>query len=165
MKKIFIMFTAGVVLAAAAWAEPDVYVAGHAKNVGACYWKNGQQIALSGGSKGSAQSIAVSGDDVYVAGTFPSGSWVACYWKNGVLTALTDGKAEAGPRANVVSGGDVYIAGYEGNGACYWKNGEKIALTGGSVAHDIAVSGNVVYVAGITSIAGTQAACYWKNGL
>jgi hypothetical protein len=34
MKKIFIIFTAGVVLAAAAWAEPDVYVAGCAKNTG-----------------------------------------------------------------------------------------------------------------------------------
>jgi hypothetical protein len=165
IKKIFTTFTVSVVLVAAVWAEPDVYVAGYAKNVGACYWKNGQQIALSGGREGSAQSIAVSGDDVHVAGTFPSGSWVVGYWKNGTLTVLTNGRTEAGPRAIVVSGGDVYIAGYEGGAACYWKNGEKIVLTGGSGAHDIAVSGRDVYVAGETNIAGTPAVCYWKNGV
>ena len=70
MKRIFIAFAAGLVLAAAAWAEPDVYLAGYEKNAGACYWKNGQLIALSGGGGGSAQSIAVSGADVYVAVTF-----------------------------------------------------------------------------------------------
>ncbi|MDR0998288.1 MAG: hypothetical protein LBL70_04410, partial [Treponema sp.] len=128
MKNIFITFTASVVLAAAAWAEPDVYVAGYEKNAGACYWKNGRQTALSGGREGSAQSITVSGDDVYVVGTFRSGSWVACYWKNSILTVLTNGRTEAGPRAVVVSGSDVYIAGYEGDAACYWKNGEKVAL-------------------------------------
>jgi hypothetical protein len=89
-----------------------VLTKGRSINVGACYWKNGQQIALSGGGRGSAQSIAVSGDDVHVAGTIPSGLWAVCYWKNGVLTVLTDGKVEAGARAIVMSGSDVYIAGY-----------------------------------------------------
>jgi hypothetical protein len=92
MKKFFIMFTAGVVLAAAVWAEPDVYLAGYAKNVG------------------------------------------ACYWKNGILTVLTNGRTEAGPRAIVVSGNDVYIAGYDGDVACYWKNGIKTAITDSSTA-------------------------------
>jgi hypothetical protein len=64
MKKIFIVFTAAVVLAAAAWAEPDVYLAGYEKNAGACYWKNGIKTTLTNSDTASEpghRGIALAG--------------------------------------------------------------------------------------------------------
>lgn len=149
MKKIFITFAAGLVLAAAVWAEPDVYVSGSRSGV-ACYWKNGMRTALSDGrTRAAAKAIAVSGADVYVAGLERNAAGnAACYWKNGVKTELTDGRQPAIAEAVVVSGPGVYVAGTEifaGGGACYWKKGVKTALGGGKTyayAHGIAFGGD-----------------------
>jgi hypothetical protein len=54
LPELLITFAAGVVLAAA-WAEPDVYVAGFEEKTNgkiACYWKNGVKTVLPGGSTG-----------------------------------------------------------------------------------------------------------------
>jgi len=54
------------------------------------YWKNGVQVnlPLNGAFYGNANSIFVSGNDVYVAGTTAQG---AVLWKNGVATLLAAG--------------------------------------------------------------------------
>src|SRR4029079_6522966 len=95
------------------------------------YWKNGVAITLTDGTKpSSANSIAVVGGDVYVAG---SENNVAKYWKNGVAITLPGGFSAT---SIAIEGSNIYVAGYEYNGsvsvAKYWKNGVAIPLTNGT---------------------------------
>ena len=176
----------------------DVYVAGgsHISLQGhdstyrfAMYWKNGVPVSLVKGmldfssdsstliSYPTTTGIAVSGNDVYVAGQEWNGKIAnteAVYWKNGVVTWLTDRNIFEGSSATsiAVSGNDVFVAGYKDvNGVDYatcWKNGVATLLTngtGGSGANSIAVSGSDVYVAGYENINGYSVARYWKNGV
>src|SRR5437867_4267691 len=89
-------------------AEVDVYVAGTVYNGTSVnglpngiptYWKNGQPIPLTDGTKwAGASSIAVVGSDIYVAGVESNGPFkqIAKYWKNGQPIALSDGTKSAG---------------------------------------------------------------------
>jgi hypothetical protein len=162
---------------------PDIYVAGFEANGSnmniAKYWKNGIPVTIGAGTYGSdADSIFVSGNDVYVAGRegSPNGD-VAKYWKNGVGVALTAGaqNSVAIGLSVFVDGNGVYVAGYDRGVAMYWKNGVQVALTDGTnpaQAWSIVVSGTDVYVAGWeykttqidpTHTYTTPVAKYWKN--
>ena len=155
----------------------DIYVSGE-ENGKACYWKNGQKHILSALSQAYniTTSIAVSGNDVYVAGgevpniysVFPNEPTTAKYWKNGSEVIL--GK-ELYSYANAIAvvNNDVYVAGSEskfsdsGVVAKYWKNGQAVSLTNGlsnASANSIVVVGGDVYVAGKEG----KVAKYWKNG-
>ncbi len=144
--------------------EPTVFVAGYESNGTynvAKYWIDGQEIKLSDGTRdASANSLVVSNNDVYIAGS-DSG---AVYWKNNSEIRLPGNNASS----IFVSGNDVYVAGVHDSKAVYWKNGTEVVLENTNVygefnnaaANSIFVSGNDVYAAGFDG----PNAVYWKNG-
>jgi hypothetical protein len=105
-----------------------VYVAGLSLTQGSAYWVNGTEMPLTG--NGYVNAMAVSGNDVYIAG-FTSGAEQAVYWKNGQPVTLPNGTSATGI---AVSGNDIYVCGNGGsNDAVYWKNGVMHILgTGGA---------------------------------
>jgi hypothetical protein len=147
----------------------DIYVAGMENNL-PVYWKNGHSIPLDPQAQGfSGTSIAVVGNDIYIAGTRHELMYIhyaAKYWENGRAIPLGN---YAGANSVALSGSDVYVAGWEwestasGAVAKYWKNGQEVRLTDGTTeanATSIFVIGNDVYVAGDDK----GVAKYWKNG-
>jgi hypothetical protein len=135
-------------------------------------------LSMPGGmTSAQANTIAVSGSDVYVAGSASnSTNETAVYWlNNGAPTTLPSGATIAGANAIAVSGGNVYVAGYEentaGNGnAVLWVNGTATTLSppsgmAYSFARAIAVSGGNVYVAGVAwNTNSDESAALWVNG-
>jgi len=161
----------------------DVYVSGQALSsagsVYALYWKNDVPHVLSdtaGLGVGGGYSIAIQGNNVYVAGV--NNGFPAC-WKNGVAVALPgnsifNGSAQATCMA--LQGSNIYIAGSnttdtEGD---YWKNDVITALSSSTqYAYQstcLALSGNNVYVGGRASkappLAGSSlpvVPAYWRD--
>ena len=177
----------------------DVYVAGAMMSITddkihAVYWKNGNPTFLPENTAGitspsstlsTANSIFISGSDIYVAGyemiesAFASQSFShsALYWKNGKAIYLTiPGQYYNKATSIFVSGQDVYACGTLGRvEARYWKNGTSFYLKGSiSEATSIFVSGSDVYVAGSQDdgqpyqgyygLIYPSVAKYWKNG-
>jgi hypothetical protein len=174
-----------------------VYAAGYSVGNGnvapAGYWVNGTWTGLpqpAGSVGGIVESIVVSGSDVYAAGftTAPSQppgysaySGSPGYWLNGswVGLALPTGQTAGAVLSLVVSGTDVYAAGFSDNANAiipgYWLNGAWVGLTvpfgfdGGEV-HSLVLSGGKVYAAGLSGVGdGTGSSStvpgYWVNGV
>jgi hypothetical protein len=187
----------GTFFDAMAVSSKEVYVAGYAwkqdeNDYVATVWKNGNVLYRMSDAYGVSltavendvyhyvpfpSSIAVSGNDVYVAGRerTPKDKNVATVWKNGeVLHRLNDGSYNAHSASIAVSGNDVYVAGSERTPkgksvATVWKNGSVLhRLTDGSYdasGDSIAVLGNDVIVAGDEQNSkGKSVATVWKNG-
>tara|TARA_Y100001970_G_scaffold179532_1_gene218573 strand:+ start:207 stop:1583 length:1377 start_codon:yes stop_codon:yes gene_type:complete len=150
-----------------------VYTSGTAD--GACYWIDQQRFDLPGDfSEGEA--IAVSGENIYVAGWFDNGS---CYWENGEKINLTVNRDSQAFSIGVRNNGSVYIGGYYMNNhhyyiPCFWKDGNNrtnlsIPTDGDGEVYDIAfMDGNMRYYAGYvlktSGFAGyTPTACYWRH--
>ena len=159
----------------------DMFVVGHVFNQAdtAVQWKNGIRSSYTNdnGQNRVAYSVAVSGADVYAAGSFEN---TPVYWKNGVMTTLTtsiSGQRPGGGYAQSVAlaGTDVYVVGgYDSAGgtltAACWKNGSLIPLqnnlSNSSFANGIAFAGNDIYIVGaiISADHKSSSPAYWKNG-
>lgn len=138
-------------------------------------WKNGQITSITDGSRNEVgNSMYVSNDDVYIAGTDYAIRTIAKVWKNGVPTTLTDGSRDAYAKSVFIKNNDIYVAGSEksDNGvykAKYWKNGTAFSLTDGTRsawANSISVFGSDIYVVGAElNENNKQVAKIWKNGI
>ena len=123
------------------YKRQDVYTAGSESNGTkdvAKVWKNKKAIFKTDGSKNAiARSVYVVGDDVYVAG---GEGGVTKVWKNGEeLYELAD---KGSVSCIVVYNGDVYVAGFEGEGSNLepkvWKNGKELySLANKGIAQSI----------------------------
>lgn len=111
--------------------------------------------------------------DVYVAGYSSSrNGQTARYWKNGQVVDLLSNPHAALATSIAVSGGDVYVAGWDTDAsfasrAKFWKNGVTQSLSGpytASVLSKVLLSGGDVYVAGSGGNDSGYYAIYWKNG-
>ena len=169
----------------------DIYVAGTVSSTATSddqipvYWKNGVITGLDVGILGTAQAfaIAVSGNDVYVAGStnplpVPNAYAHAVYWKNGVITDLVADPAVytyAQAWGIAISGTDVYICGSVRKNntpkseAVYWKNGVLHEITDGStvgaIATSIAVKNDQVYVTYFNLVPDGPEGYSWINGV
>jgi sulfur transfer complex TusBCD TusB component (DsrH family) len=156
----------------------NVYVVGFESNA-PVLWKNGVATLLAPPIKAMsdatvfANSLFVSGDDVYAAG-YEFDAEVPKVWKNGTLANLA-GAARGNANSVFVSGDDVYVVGDEVDArdistATLWKNGVPTALSDGArhaSATSLFVSGGDVYVAGVAQLEanGNMIATVWKNGV
>ena len=163
----------------------DVYVVGVTDHIinsfvteTAAYWKNGSEMQLEN-TNSNAYGIAVSGTDVYVAGTISDPatytSTRAVYWKNGSRVALSPGFSHA--NAVALNGSDIYFAGgcvsfnQVTPVACYWKNGTIFQIGNPYYASDafaMVLNGNDTYIAGDqgTSVTdGSKRPTFWRNGV
>jgi hypothetical protein len=163
----------------------DVYVVGYEYNAltanihKAKLWTNGvaTNLVSSTVANSFAYSVAVTGSDVYVAGSFrdsifnnPATKSKATIWKNGVPIYLTNGNNNGYAYSIYIVGNDVFVAGYETvgtiNTAKVWKNGVELYSFNGYIAKSIFVKGNDIYVTGQSVNGGTNTnSVVWKNGL
>ena len=167
-----------------ALVDTTVYIAGYYYDTGndpqGLFWKNLSLSKLSEGLvKHTTGGMAVSGNDVYVAGfQEPDNDQdnlinIAEYWKNGQEVILTDKTQYAQAVAIAVNGADVYVVGnVQGNAsqvATLWKNGVESGLSTTpdgqyGYATGITIANGDVYISGY-AYHGTTTAEYWKNGV
>jgi hypothetical protein len=172
------VYIAGSAISAASTASNIVNVAEVWQLTSGSPTATAMALSMPGGMTSSqANAIAVSGSDVYVAGSASNGTGqTAAYWANGaVITLSSSGMSYSAANAIAVSGSNVYVAGYEeniaGNGnAVLWVNGTATTLSppsgmAYSDAAAIAVSGGNVYVAGTAwNTDSDESAALWVNG-
>jgi hypothetical protein len=120
----------------------DVYVTGYAG--GGKYWKNGTETDLQNGYYCYPSAIAVSGNDVYIAGSIyhndpDAAISTANYWKNGNVVPLTSVTELSYANAIALNGADVYIGGQGNGSAVYWKNSTEVKLASNGAVYSIEV--------------------------
>jgi len=127
-KSVFVLGN-DVYVAGCEYQHKDSYSPGELtySNSVAILWKNGRPTRLRSLGESVANSVFVSGDDVYVAGQDMRDE-CATLWKNGIPQYFYNDNSAA---ASVfVSDNDVYVAGNLDRVGTLWKNGEPQRLLG-----------------------------------
>ncbi len=156
-------------------STPDVHIVGVEDNQPR-YWKNGvlQSLNLPVTTVIPKALFVSDKKDVFITGSYRSANpalnpqiWL---WKNGTSSFWTSGATDAAANCITVSAaGNVYIGGYEHNGAHriakYWVNGNPVQLASNitleSEVNAIYVDGSDVYAAGYEN----NNVKLWKNGV
>jgi hypothetical protein len=150
----------------------NVYICGNistnsGNNRNAAYWVNGTPTVLSNVTSASANSIFISGANLYLAGAV---SGIDQYWTNGIPTLLNPNPTNRGvaPGRNLyVSAGNAYVLAQSNGSAKYWRNGKMLSLTttefNGSIATCINGIGDNLYIGGCSDGV-NQIWGYWVNG-
>lgn len=133
-------------------------------------WKNGKLDTLN--LHGEANDIAISDNDLYVAGYYRANDTVnkACYWKNGQQVGLPQNNIMGYATSISAFNGKIFIGGLEWQNSTnslaeYWVNNELIQFnTPNAKSYDILVLNNDIYLAGAIQSATNSIAGYWKNG-
>ena len=143
-------------------SDKDVYVVGEMDQA-PVLWNNGNLQVLA--SNGSALSVIVHGDDVYVAGYLGSiFNGEAVLWKNGEMSYLGKGLARS---VYIANNGDVYVAGtINMNNAALWKNGVLIwsEQTYVSDAYSMTITDNGKIIIGGNAYISGWDAVVWVDG-
>jgi hypothetical protein len=164
---------------------PSVYIIGSQQVANSVtgtttYWKNGAPTVLAD-SNLFPQSIAVWGNDVYIAGSERGA--IPVYFKNNIRNQFSGALSPVQPVGIVVYGLDVYITGVlSGSGSAYLKNGVFVDIpwklgappnaesSGTAIAAALAVSSGNLYMTGaitdtLLNAWGTvPLAVWWENG-
>src|SRR5262249_20198881 len=107
------------------------------------------------GCLGTVTCIAISGNDVYVGGSFTTAGGVSANgiakWNGMNWSALGSNVVFGSARSIAVSGTDIYVAGNLGNGIARWDGANWIALASsvGGQLYTVTTSGSDVYVGGV----------------
>lgn len=176
------------VAASIAVSDGKIYAAGyHANSSGTVtpgYWLDGSfvQLSLPTGAafrSGETMGITVSGNKVYVMGTYLLDSrYYPCVWTDGTRTELASAESAAlgaVAQSMTVAGGKVYVSGYSipenknYRKGCYWVDGvcTDLSVPDGawSEAASIGIIGGKVYVGGgHYATLGDNRPCYWVDG-
>lgn len=146
-------------------AVADVYVAGTTQAGEPAFAKNGVITKVGDATVNtSVNSITVSGNDVYIAGTRGEN---AVYWKNNTLITIPNdvNTSWASAYEVEVKNNDVYVLVYglggPSNFVKYFKNGVATDCSNGQPSDMAIAETGDVYIAGSTN----DRAGYWKNGV
>ncbi|MCL2074260.1 MAG: InlB B-repeat-containing protein [Marinilabiliaceae bacterium] len=132
----------------------EVYAAGKDGDEVAKVWKNGTVIHTLEGTYSYifVNSMAISGDDIYVVTQELSSSWQSFgrLWINGVAQSGYDNASEL--HSVFIDGNDIYVAGTTGKTAIIWKNGTQLysytSEYAGAFPSVIVADGDVYYMGG-----------------
>lgn len=133
----------------------DIYSAGKTVDMGTTIYKNGEALyALEDGETfedRTANSIFVSGDDVYVTANDLTPSWMlkGKLWHNGEVVEGYENASELYDA--ILVGEDLYVAGGIGSTGIVWKNGSPLYThesSGVGLFVDLFAEGDDIYCIG-----------------
>jgi hypothetical protein len=133
-----------------------VYAAGQDDSGRATVWSNGNLLGQLDG--GGFLSVCASGGTAYAVGQANGRPF---YWKSNSSDYYYLGSGQGYATSVCVSGGQMYVAGWDAEGGKIWRDGQTLhRFSADSRPWAIAVSGSSVYAAGHDA----GGSCVWLNG-